>query len=410
MNGDITGKTLIFSDLHCGLSSNKVSKLNIVINVVKEILKYVKANKIENILFLGDWHHSRVTSENNTLNVSYKLATALSKACHVTMLLGNHDIYFKNSVDVNSLVVFDSIPNIDIVKTATPIKINGKDCLLVPWLGDLTQFKKSQFQMMFGHFEVSAKYLIRSYVEDHSNLSKTSDLMAKMIDNDNIFQNIEEDGNTLDKKIDEAVKTKSKAGDFIGDFVELVKPNGLIFSGHIHGRREFLAKKRKFVFVGSPYQQNKGEIDNRCGFYILNEDGSYEFHEIDSPKHVLIKTSEVIKTGVDEFDFSIVKGNIVQRVYDKDIDKKSEAKMNQKITDFKPYEEMMPEYDVALDSISSSLDIDDGSSASLIKKSKLEYIKNYVDNIDQKILDEQSITTNKLYGILEQYYNAVAEL
>ena len=43
------------------------------------------------------------------------------------------------------------------------------------------------------------------------------------------------------------------AGDFVGDFVDVVKNTGTIFSGHIHGRREFLAKGRKFVFVGDPY-------------------------------------------------------------------------------------------------------------------------------------------------------------
>lgn len=38
----ISGKTLIFTDIHCGLAGNKTSRLNICIMVVKEILKAVK--------------------------------------------------------------------------------------------------------------------------------------------------------------------------------------------------------------------------------------------------------------------------------------------------------------------------------------------------------------------------------
>jgi hypothetical protein len=48
-------------------------------------------------------------------------------------------------------------------------------------------------------------------------------------------------------------------------------------------------------------------------------------------------------------------------------------------------------------------------SIALIKKSKLEYIKTYIDNIDEKVLIENNINTTKLYKILTEYYNLVAE-
>jgi len=67
----------VFTDLHLGLQGNSVSKLNIAVRAVKEILDHVKKNNIKHIFFLGDWNHSRVTTENNVLNVSYKLMQAL---------------------------------------------------------------------------------------------------------------------------------------------------------------------------------------------------------------------------------------------------------------------------------------------------------------------------------------------
>ena len=111
-----------------------------------------------------------------------------------------------------------------------------------------------------------------------------------------------------EKNIDEAVHTTGTAGDYIGDFVELVKEGCQIYSGHIHGRREFLAHKRNFIFVGSPYQQNRGDVGMRRGFYVLNEDFTYDFHEISNvPKFVILKMSQILNTGIDKFDFSVVK-------------------------------------------------------------------------------------------------------
>jgi len=72
----------------------------------------------------------------------------------------------------------------------------------------------------------------------------------------------------------------------------------------------------------------------------------------------------------------------------------------------KPYEEMLPEYVVAP---VSSISCDDNSSESieLLKKSKLDYIRNYITNIDDAALKDDGIERNKLFETLEKYYNEV---
>lgn len=371
----IDGKVLLFTDLHLGLQNNSISKLSIAVKAVKEIISYIKSQNIKTVIFLGDWNHSRVTTENNVLNVSYKLMSALQSHTKVKMIVGNHDIYMKNSVDVNSLVIFKDLPNVEIIDDVRQMCINGKSALAVPWLGDVSLFQKESFDMMFGHFDVTSKYLIKAYIEDHKNALPAS---------------------------------QNDAGDFVGDFIDVIKKNGVVFSGHIHGRREFLAKERKFLFVGSPYQQNLGEIGNKCGFYVLNEDATYEFHEIEStPKHIKIAISDVIKQGVDSYDFTQVKGNIIQKVYDVEIDRKDDAKISQKIIDMKPHEELLPEYAITI-SDSSDNDVETSKSIELLKKSKLEYIQNYIDNIDEASLDSD-VTKKELFDTLEKYYDAVTE-
>ena len=70
-----------------------------------------------------------------------------------------------------------------------------------------------------------------------------------------------------------------------------------------------------------------------------------------------------------------------------------------------PYEELLPDYEVEL-SFSYDMKIQN-ESIELIKKSKLEYVRNYISNIDQKALDEQGIDKDKLFSVIEQHYNKV---
>ena len=70
-----------------------------------------------------------------------------------------------------------------------------------------------------------------------------------------------------------------------------------------------------------------------------------------------------------------------------------------------PYEELLPDYEVEL-SFSSDIKIQN-ESIELIKKSKLEDVRNYISNIDKKVLDEQGIDKDKLFSVIEQHYNKV---
>lgn len=389
----ITGKVLIFTDLHLGLKQGSKSRLAICVDVIKKIIKHIKENNIKTCIFLGDWHHVRVSTENNVLNVSYSLMQALSKVCKVYCILGNHDLYMKHSTEINSMVIFKNIQNVVLVDKTMEISINGNKSILVPWLGDTSNYSEEYFDMMFGHFDVSTKYLIQSYIQEHSSKNYVSKNTLNQLNNDVLLTSSDE-------------KTISP-GDFVGDFIDIVKKSGSIFSGHIHGRKEFLAKQRKFIFVGSPYQQNLGEKDNSCGFYVINEDNSYAFYEIpDVPKHVDLYLSKIVN-NLDDFDFKIVKNNIVHKIYDVEVDNVLDAKISQRINDMQPYEELLPDYEVSL---SSNNDIKvQNSSIELIKKSKLEYIKTYISNIDKQVLTEQKLDSNKLYNIMSEYYDLVSD-
>ena len=282
------------------------------------------------------------------------------------LICGNHDSYFKNTTDVNSINIFRECNNVKVVDKTEEIALNGQKTLLVPWLGDVSAFKPGTFDILIGHFDISSKYLIRSYVEEHS--AETAGA--------------------------------SKAGDLVGNFVELAKKNGVVYAGHIHQHKEFLSKGREFIFVGSPYQQNLGEIGGLNGFYVLDSENRREFVETDGvPRHV-----QLIMSKRDSFDFGSLAGNIVQKVYDVDVDRDDDMEVSRRVASAAPYEELLPEYKVCLknDGTPSS------KSAELIRKSKLDYLRNYVDGMDGDDLAGKGLDRDKLFKTLEKYYNIAA--
>ena len=230
---NIIGKTLVTTDWHLGLKSNSKSRLAIVVKVVKEMITYVKANDIKTLIFAGDLFHCRTSIDVNVINVAYKLLLALSKHCKLYMICGNHDSYLKNTIDINSLNMFKSMNNVVIADEPMQVSVNGNSTLLVPWLGDLKEYSNETFDMMFGHFDISHDYIIKSYVEEHS-ANHVSESVYDMLSDSIGCRN-------------------ASSGDLAGSFVDKVKRNGIVFSGHIHSRKEFMSKGRKFVLIGDPY-------------------------------------------------------------------------------------------------------------------------------------------------------------
>lgn len=85
--------------------------------------------------------------------------------------------------------------------------------------------------------------------------------------------------------------------------------------------------------------------------------------------------SQIVK-DIETFDFSIIKGNIVHKIYDIDVNRADDVKISQKINDWHPYEELLPDYEVDV-TTNSEIKMQN-ESIELIKKSKLDYIKSYI--------------------------------
>lgn len=393
MTNQIIGQTLVFTDQHFGVKGNSQLRQRIGALVIKNILDVIENHDIQNIIFCGDYFHQRNALTVDTLNIAYRCLQKLSEKCKTYMILGNHDLFNKNSTDINSINIFRNNPKIIVVDKPIDLQINHQKALLVPWLGDVSNYKKSQYDFMFGHFEISSKFLIANYAQEHSRSLHASNDDSIMINDDDI--------------LNDSSDSTSSPEQFLGNFIELVKENGTIFAGHIHQHKEMTTKNRKFIFIGSPYQQTLGDIGCKCGFYIIDTQGNYSFHEMNNiPIHVQLKCSKILKTGIDNFDFNIVKNNIIQKVYDVDVSLEDDMAISKKIALAGPYEELLPDYQVALDLSNTSTTEQQDNLIYALKKSKLEYVKNYIDQLDDESMKNEEIDKGKLFTIMTKYYNS----
>jgi len=226
-------KFLLVSDLHIGLHNDSDIWHKVVIDLAKEIRDCCIKNDIEYIVVLGDWFHNRKSINVKTQNISHQIVKILNDF-HIGIIIGNHDIYFKNTVQPTSLEMFKKYNHIDIIDKTI---VNG-NISFVQWLGDIPEKTK----YCFGHFEISGFHMNDNYVC---------------------------------KKGIEATK--------FSDFKH-------IYSGHFHTP----SRQGNITYLGAPYQQTFHDVGGKRGYYTW-EDGDLQFIEFHKyPKFHKVNTNDKI--------------------------------------------------------------------------------------------------------------------
>jgi DNA repair exonuclease SbcCD nuclease subunit len=224
-------KVFILGDLHLGIKNNSVEWAEIQRSyLVDEFLKQVDAHGFDPaqdiLVQVGDWNHVREHTNIRTWQVSIGIAKKLTDKFTkgVYVILGNHDVYYKDRTDVHSLKGMDLMfPNFKIFEKPEVVNINGLHrFLMLPW-EDSTEVIKSTIQMypadfLFCHADVQGFSL-------------------------NPAQKI-----THGVELDDLYRFKR------------------VYSGHIHIRQD----KGNTLYVGTPYQMDRGDRGNQKGFYVIN--------------------------------------------------------------------------------------------------------------------------------------------
>jgi DNA repair exonuclease SbcCD nuclease subunit len=238
-------KAACFTDIHFGLKSGSRTHNQDCENFVSWFCDTAKAQGCETAIFLGDWHHNRSTTDVSTMNYTVSNLEKLSQSFEkVYFILGNHDLFYKDKREINSVEFMRLFPNI------VPIRelYTEGDVTIMPWLiGDeWTKVKQLKSRYIFGHLELPHFYMnAMVQMPDHGQLQTGH------------FQNQE-----------------------------------LVFTGHFHKRQQ----KGNVVYIGNAFPHNYADAgDDDRGMMTLEWGGKPEYHSWpDQPIYRTYKLSQII--------------------------------------------------------------------------------------------------------------------
>ena len=146
-------KVACFTDIHFGLRNNSRQHNTDCEEFILWFIKEAKKAKCETCIFLGDWHHHRASINVSTMNYTMSNLEFLSKAfTNVFVIMGNHDLFYRDKREINSVAFGSLYDNVHIVNS---IFTEG-DVSIIPWLvqDEWKEMPDIKSRYIFGHFEL----------------------------------------------------------------------------------------------------------------------------------------------------------------------------------------------------------------------------------------------------------------
>jgi len=221
-------KAAVFTDIHFGLKSNSTLHNEDCLDFVKWATAKAQEQGCETCLFLGDWHNHRASINIVTLNYSLQALEHMNNNFeHVYFIPGNHDLYYRDKRDIQSVEFAKHLPRITICNDWF-----AKDHVTIaPWLcgNDHKRLPAMTGKYLFGHFELPG-YLMNAMVAmpDHGDIRR-------------------EDLSGFDH----------------------------VFTGHFHKRQT----KKNITYIGNCFPHNFADVgDDDRGMMILEWGQEPEYH------------------------------------------------------------------------------------------------------------------------------------
>lgn len=284
-------KIIILGDVHFDVGNGNQTILENQLEFFnKQLFPYMRENNIKTIIQLGDLMDNR---NKVSVNVSHYLKRDFfdvlkREGISLYTLIGNHDIYHKDTREIHSLELFDEIyDNFHIINDIRTLEIKDKKLLIVPWVLPDEKYNFEDYldsNYIFGHFETNGVEMVKGINCNSSHAFGMDSFKG--------------------------IKT---------------------FSGHFHLRRYY--ETSNIFYVGTPSQINWSDYNEQKGFHVLDiPTGDLEFVEnIVSTKHIKIilnseeKTldvlgfKDILKFKIDsKLDYSIFKKHKAKIYIDKD--------------------------------------------------------------------------------------------
>lgn len=336
-------KIIFISDLHFGVRSNSLEFLDIQKDYynnffIPQVKKLAKNNNVA-VFCLGDIFESKQTLNIRVLNETLEIFKNILSIVPVVSIIGNHDIFQKNSNEINSIKPLALLNNMTLYENSKILNIKNKKFYLMPW-----QFTKE----------------------------KEKECISEALENevDYLLCHSEINGLKYNKF------TKCSHGNDIDEYKGFKK----VISGHIHWRQD----QDNILYIGNPYHTNKGDSGNKKGIYILDvESGEFSFIENNhSPEYIKLKLDDILEMETESV-LKKINNNFVEIEYTANYIKFPFYKLIDNLQGYRSIEYYsVDEGSVVNDIIDEEDDIDLGDYAELKKFSIMELINEYIENLN----------------------------
>lgn len=245
-------KVAVFTDIHFGDKSNSVIHNQDCLSFIDYVIS--RSEDCETCIFMGDWHHQRNAINTLTLHHSYQGFKKLSENFEfVYIIVGNHDMPYRERRDMHSLEIAKSFENIVVIEDI--IEVEG--VALIPYLvnDEWKQIQKLKARYLFGHLEVPGFIM-----------SGTMEMRDKGKLNREQLQGFE-----------------------------------YVFSGHFHKRQRL----GNVIYIGNCFPHNYGDSfeEKKRGFMHLKWGGKPEFFTWnESPKYRFAQIEELLHDADEMLD------------------------------------------------------------------------------------------------------------
>ena len=242
----------------------------------------LKEYGVDTVIHMGDAFDSRKSIDYQSLEWAKRVVFDPLMEYNVHMIIGNHDVYYKNTNDVNSPdLLLQKYSNIKTYSKATEVNIGGLDILFLPWINQENEtetyqlIKKTRSKCAMGHLELQGFRVNRQIIMEHGTDSK-------------LFEKFER-----------------------------------VYSGHYHTR----STDGRVFYLGNPYEMYWNDVDDPRGFHIFDTE-TLEHITIDNP-YKLFHIIHYEDTNYKLFNASGLKDKIVKVI----VRKKSKPKDFEKFID-----------------------------------------------------------------------------
>jgi len=239
-------KVAVCTDIHFGLKSNSTQHNDDCLNFIKWFTNKAREEGCETAMFLGDWHNNRASINIVTLNYSLKALEHLNANFDTVYFIpGNHDLYYRDKRDVQSVEWAKHLQNVVICNDW----VNSGNVVIAPWLvgDDHKRIPKLNAKYMFGHFELPHFYMnAMVQMPDHGDVKQDS------------FGHIEH-----------------------------------VFTGHFHKRQT----QKNITYIGNCFPHNYADAgDDARGMMVMEWGSKPEYHAWpDQPRYRVYQLSDVLK-------------------------------------------------------------------------------------------------------------------